>query len=137
MKELDYKNLILSAIAARKNAYAPYSGFSVGAALLCNDGKIYTGCNVENASYPVGACAERTAVLKAVSDGERSFCAIAIVGGDKNEQDSFSEYCMPCGLCRQLLSEFCNGDFKIISAKSCEDYKIFALKELLPFGFCL
>lgn len=137
MKEPDYKNLIQSAKEERKNAYAPYSGFTVGAALLCNDGKIYTGCNVENASYPVGACAERTAVLKAVSDGEQSFCAIAIVGGNKDEQDVFSQYCTPCGMCRQLLSEFCNGDFIIISAISCEDYKIFTLNELLPFGFSL
>ena len=122
------KELIEKAFAAREKAYAPYSKFRVGAAVLTADGKIDTGCNVENASYPVGICAERVAMSKAVSDGERKFKAIVIVG-------SGADYCTPCGMCRQFMAEFCKGDFKIISAKSPDDYKIFSLAELLPHTF--
>ncbi len=122
------KELIEKAFAAREKAYAPYSKFRVGAAVLTADGKIDTGCNVENASYPVGICAERVAMSKAVSDGEMKFKAIVIVG-------SGADYCTPCGMCRQFMAEFCKGDFKIISAKSPEDYKIFSLAELLPHTF--
>lgn len=122
------KKLIEKAFAAREKAYAPYSKFRVGAAVLTADGKIDTGCNVENASYPVGICAERVAMSKAVSDGEMKFKAIVIVG-------SGADYCTPCGMCRQFMAEFCKGDFKIISAKSPEDYKIFSLAELLPHTF--
>ena len=122
------KELIEKAFAAREKAYAPYSKFRVGAAVLTADGKIDTGCNVENASYPVGICAERVAMSKAVSDGEMKFKAIVIVG-------SGADYWTPCGMCRQFMAEFCKGDFKIISAKSPEDYKIFSLAELLPHTF--
>lgn len=119
--------LIEKAVEAAKNAYAPYSMYHVGAALLTKSGKIFTGCNVENASYGATNCAERTAFFKAVSEGFREFEAIAIV--------SFSDYAYPCGICRQVMQEFCDGDFRIIVAKSEEDYKEYTLGELLPFGF--
>ena len=122
------RELIEKALEARKKAYAPYSKFKVGAALLTKDGKIYTGCNVENVSYPVGICAERVAVSKAVADGERDFSAIAIVG-------SGIDYCMPCGMCRQFMAEFCRGDFDVIIAKSIDDHKIIKMSELLPHTF--
>ncbi len=122
------KELIEKATAAKENAYAPYSEFRVGAALLTENGKIYTGCNVENASYPVGICAERVAVSKAVSDGEMTFRAIAIAGNEEY-------YCSPCGMCRQFMSEFCDSDFKIILARTIDDYKVLTMKELLPYAF--
>lgn len=122
--------LIEKAFEARENAYAPYSKFKVGAALLTANGKIYTGCNVENASYPVGICAERVAMSKAVADGEIKFAALAVVG-------SSSSYCYPCGMCRQFMSEFCGEDFEIISLKSADDYKIIKMSELLPYTFDL
>lgn len=124
------EKLIEKAFEARENAYAPYSKFKVGAALLTANGKIYTGCNVENASYPVGICAERVAMSKAVADGEIKFSAIAVVG-------SSSSYCYPCGMCRQFMSEFCGEDFEIISLKSADDYKIIKMSELLPYTFDL
>lgn len=125
---MDYSKLIESAIFAQTRAYAKYSNFKVGAALLCGDNKsIYTGCNIENAAYPMCNCGERTAFFKAVSEGIRDFTAIAIVGGDV--------YCPPCGACLQVMSEFCKQDFKVIMAKSQTDYIIKTLSELLPFGF--
>ena len=124
------EKLIEKAFEARENAYAPYSKFKVGAALLTANGKIYTGCNVENASYPVGICAERVAMSKAVADSEIKFSAIAVVG-------SSSSYCYPCGMCRQFMSEFCGEDFEIISLKSADDYKIIKMSELLPYTFDL
>ncbi len=122
--------LIEKALEAREKAYAPYSKFKVGVAVLTAGGKIYTGCNVENASYPVGICAERVAMSKAVADGETEFTVIAIVGSGEN-------YCMPCGMCRQFMAEFCKEDFKIIVAKSVDDYKIMKMGELLPYTFDL
>ena len=122
--------LIEKALEAREKAYAPYSKFKVGAAVLTAGGKIYTGCNVENASYPVGICAERFAMSKAVADGEREFTVIAIVGSGEN-------YCMPCGMCRQFMAEFCKEDFEIIVAKSVDDYKIMKIGEILPYTFDL
>ncbi len=114
-------------------AYAPYSGFYVAAALLCRDGSIYTGCNVENASYPAGNCAERTAVFKAVSEGRREFSCIVIIGGDAGKVET---YCPPCGICRQVLREFCRpSEFLVILAKSEENYQVFSLEELLPESF--
>ncbi|MCI9485457.1 MAG: cytidine deaminase [Lachnospiraceae bacterium] len=114
-------------------AYAPYSGFCVAAALLCEDGTIYTGCNVENSSYPAGNCAERTAVFKAVSDGKREFSCIVIMGGPGGRVDA---YCPPCGICRQVLREFCRPrEFSVILARSREDYRMFSLEELLPESF--
>ena len=119
--------LVREALAAREKAYAPYSRFRVGAALLCADGKIYTGCNVENASYPCGICAERTAAAKAVSEGSRDFMAIAVAG-------SSAEKCTPCGVCRQFLYELSPS----LSVLCCDDkgnYDEMRLDELLPRGF--
>ena len=131
MKE--YKELIKEAIKARNYAYIPYSNFAVGAALLTESGKIYKGCNIENASFTPTNCAERTAVFKAVSEGERKFKAIAVIGGKINEE--VSEYITPCGVCRQVLAEFCSEDFIIISAKNETEYKIYTLKDLFPGSF--
>lgn len=125
--------LIQASFSAREFSYSPYSGFAVGSAVLCSNGEIYNGCNIENSSYPVGICAERTAISKAISSGNRSFKAIAIVGGLLN--NSALEYCPPCGMCRQFLSEHCTSDLSIILAKSTSEYKIFSLEDLLPFSF--
>ena len=127
------KALIEKAIEARNNAYCPYSGFAVGAALLCEDGEVFTGVNIENASFPVGLCAERSAVSAAVSSGKRCFTAIAVVGGRVGED--ITGLCPPCGMCRQFLSELCSDDFKIILARSSDDHKVFTLSELLPYRF--
>ena len=126
---METKKLISQALSARENAYAPYSGFMVGAALLCKDGTVYTGCNIENAAFTPTNCAERTAFFKAVYEGEREFAAIAINGdGD--------DYLYPCGVCRQVMMEFCDPKtFKIILAVSKDKYDVFTLKELLPLGF--
>lgn len=124
--------LIEAAINARKLAYAPYSGYLVGGALLTKSGRIFTGCNVENASYGATNCAERTAFFKAISEGETRFAGIAIVGGMKDES---TDYAFPCGMCRQVMQEFCDPDFQVIVAKEKNDYKLFTLADLLPFGF--
>ncbi len=124
---------IQRALEAQKTAYAPYSRFQVGAALLCAGGEIYTGCNIENASYPAGNCAERTAVFKAVSEGKTEFAAICIVGGPEGATEDF---CPPCGICRQVLAEFCDPEtFQIILAKNAEEFRIYTLAELLPLSF--
>ena len=122
----NYDKLIEMAVSARERAFCPYSSFRVGAAVLCSDGKIYTGCNIENASYSATVCAERTAIFKAISEGERDFCRIAIVGG----RDTFDVSFPPCGVCRQVMAEFCDGDFEIILEGG-----EFKLGELLPEGF--
>lgn len=128
--------LIRSAIEARRSAYAPYSEYYVGAALMCADGDIITGCNVENASYGATNCAERTAVFKAVSEGKRSFCAIAIAGGKHSETGEVLDYAYPCGVCRQVLREFCiPSEMTVIVCRSETDYKEMTLKELLPNSF--
>ena len=127
---MDNKALIQEAIEAKKNSYSPYSNFAVGAALLCKDGKIYRGCNIENGAYPTSMCAERVALFKAVSEGERDFIGIAIVS-------SSGEITPPCGACRQALSEFVNGDFKVILAKNQDEYKTYDFAELLPLSFKL
>lgn len=117
---------------ARAHAYAPYSGFEVGAALLAKSGKVYLGGNIENASYGATNCAERTAFFKAVSEGERGFDAIAIVGGRGEE----TAYCPPCGICRQVMREFCNPEeFYILLEGEQKEIKRFLLRELLPEGF--
>ena len=126
--------LINAAKKAAENAYAPYSGFTVGAALLGKSGKIYSGCNIESASYSPTNCAERTAFFKAISEGERDFVKIAIVGG---KALNFSDYCAPCGVCRQVMSEFCDGNFEIILAKNDGEFKVLTLNELLPLSFSL
>ena len=114
-------------------AYAPYSGFTVGAALLCADGTVYTGCNMENAAYSPTLCAERTAFAKAVSEGKRDFRAIAVCGGKGGR---ISGSCTPCGVCRQVMAEFCKEDFQIILVKP-EGYELRTLARLLPEGFSL
>ena len=125
------KELLLIAIEARKQSYSPYSGFRVGAALLGQSGKVYKGCNIENAAYTPTNCAERTAVFKAVSEGEREFKAIAIVGGKGEEP---ADFCAPCGVCRQVLAEFCDPDFRIILGTP-ENIRVYTLEELLPLSF--
>lgn len=131
-RELAEKMIDL-AIEQLQYSYTPYSHFKVGAALLTKEGKFYTGCNIENAAYTPTNCAERTAFFKAVSEGEREFQAICIVGG---KEGVLTEYAAPCGVCRQVMMEFCNPDsFQIILATSKEQYEIFTLKELLPLGF--
>lgn len=116
---------------ARAYSYTPYSGFAVGAALLTKSGKVYTGCNIENASYTPTVCAERTAVFKAVSEGEKEFAAIAIIGGPAGEKGRF---CAPCGVCRQVLREFCALDFRILLG-SVDKVQAYTLGELLPTSF--
>ena len=132
-KEAEEQGLIEEASEARRKAYVPYSHFHVGAALETETGEVFLGCNVENASYGAANCAERTAFFKAVSEGHRKFRRIAIVGGFL---DSIEDYCMPCGICRQVMAEF--GDlheFQVILAKSSEDYQVYRLEELLPHAF--
>ena len=119
---------------AAERAYAPYSSFTVGAALLTKDGKVYCGCNIENAAFSPTNCAERTAFFKAVSEGEREFSAIAVAGG-KNL--NFEENCFPCGVCRQVMCEFCHGDFRVIVGNDREGIRVFTLGELLPESFGL
>lgn len=126
--------LIQKAKEAAEKAYVPYSGFKVGAALLTKEGRLYLGCNIENASYSPTNCAERTAFFKAVSEGEREFDKIAIVGG---KDGNFADYCTPCGVCRQVMSEFCKEDFTIILGKEGDEYKALTLDELLPYSFSL
>ena len=126
--------LIERAFAARERAYAPYSHFKVGAAVLAASGQVYAGANVENASYGATMCAERCAVFAAVNAGERKLRAIALCGG--REAEGVTDYCPPCGLCRQVLREFCEAkSFEVIVAKSIEDYRVFTLEELLPQSF--
>jgi homotetrameric cytidine deaminase len=127
------ENLAEEALRARGNAYAPYSGFTVGAALLCADGKIFSGCNVESASYGVTVCAERVALWKAVSEGERKFSALAVAGGKAGAPAA--DFCPPCGVCRQALAEFCGGGFPILLAKSSGETRVCTLGELLPLRF--
>lgn len=133
MQKIDREELIRLAFEAREKAYTPYSHFKVGAALLAKSGKIYTGCNIENAGYTPTNCAERTALFKAVSGGERQFDAIAIVGSMEGKTNEIVTG--PCGVCRQALYEFGGDDLLVIMAKSKEDYIERTLGELLPFGF--
>ncbi len=130
---MNEKILIDAALSARDLAYSPYSKFSVGAALLTKSGKIYTGCNIESVSFSPTCCAERVAFFKAVSEGERDFEALAVVGGN-SECRSFG-ICAPCGVCRQVIAEFCGSDFPIILAESDGSFKTYTLKELLPLSF--
>lgn len=128
-KRMEYQELIAQAVKAKEFAYVPYSNFRVGAALLATSGRIYTGCNIENAGFSATNCAERTAVFKAVSEGEREFEAI-VINGDNHD------YLPPCGVCRQVLAEFCDPDtFQVIFAKNQQDYRIMTLGELLPEAF--
>ena len=126
------RGLCQKALDMRSESYAPYSDFLVGSAILTADGKIFTGCNIENSAFGPSICAERTAIAKAVSEGYRDFAAIAIAGG---KRDGELQYCAPCGVCRQVMREFCTTGFKIYLAKSADDYKEFTLGELLPESF--
>ena len=133
MEQVMVEKLIDTAIEQLKFSYTPYSNFKVGAALLAKNGEIFTGCNIENASYTPTNCAERTAFFKAVSEGVREFRAICIVGG---KDGKLTEYTAPCGVCRQVMMEFCDPEtFQIILAVDKEKYDIFTLNELLPLGF--
>ena len=126
------KELMALAIQARENSYCKYSGFAVGAALLAKSGKVYLGCNVENASFSPTCCAERTAFFSAIAAGEREFEAIAVCGGKQGESRSM---CTPCGVCRQVISEFCEKDFPVILEGENLDITQITLGELLPFAF--
>jgi cytidine deaminase len=125
---MEYSDLISAALKAREKAYVPYSNFKVGAAILTEDGSVYGGCNIENASYGATNCAERTAIFKAVSEGHSSIKAIAIVGDT-------SAYTYPCGICRQVIAEFAEGDIPVILAKNEKDYVLKTLEEILPGAF--
>ena len=127
-----YRQLMLDAVMAREKAYTPYSNYKVGACLLAKSGKKYLGCNVENASYTPTNCAERTAFFKAISEGERGFEAIAVVGGKDGEPLSLN--CTPCGVCRQVMLEFCTKDFKVILGTP-DDFKVYTLEQIMPYAF--
>lgn len=130
---MDKKELVKEALAAREFAYTPYSKFNVGAALLCKNGRVFRGCNIESVSYTPTNCAERTAFFKAVSEGEREFSAIAIVGGPAGAPPA--DFCYPCGVCRQVMAEFCDRDFKVYIAKSESEIREYSLDEIIPFAF--
>lgn len=125
---MEIEELISIALKARDNAYAPYSNFKVGASVLMEDGKVYSGCNIENASYGATNCAERTAIFKAVSEGSKKVKSIAIVG-------DLNEYTYPCGICRQVINEFACEDMKIIIAKNKDEYLIKTIEEIFPGAF--
>lgn len=125
--------LIQRAVSAREYSYSPYSRYRVGAALLTEDGRVYTGCNIENAAYGPSVCAERTAFWKAVSEGKREFTKIAIAG---SPEGPLAQFAFPCGVCRQVMMEFCDpGAFQILIAGPRDEYEKYTLKELLPQGF--
>lgn len=128
------EQLLSLAKEAMQQAYCPYSDFSVGAALLCENGQVYTGCNIENASYSLCICAERTAFSKAVSDGVRKFKKIAVVGGKNGKAEGF---CYPCGACRQVMNEFCEEDFELIFQNEKGETQVFTLGQILPHSFKL
>ncbi len=128
------RELTEKAKEAAKNSYSPYSSFTVGAALLTGNGKVYLGCNIENAAFGPTNCAERTAFFKAISEGERSFVKIAIVGGKNGD---FTDFCPPCGVCRQVMAEFCDKDFTVLLGKDGEEIRSLSLSELLPHSFGL
>lgn len=137
---MNFQDLISQALEARRYAYAPYSHFTVGTALLCADGRVFKGCNIENAAFSPSMCAERTAFAKAISEGYGDFTAIAIVGASSDSKGT--DFCTPCGVCRQVMREFCQQDFQIICAKTDEtdkilEQKIFTLAEILPESFTL
>lgn len=129
---MDNKKLLELALDAMNNSYSPYSQCRVGAALLCKNGNIYTGANIENASFTPTVCAERVAFFKAVSQGEAEFSKIAVVGG---KNGIVNKIFAPCGVCRQVMREFCQDDFQIIMGEGNGEYTLVTLKELLPYSF--
>ena len=131
---MEDKALMALARQARDNAYAPYSHFTVGAALLTADDRVYTGCNIENGAYSPTNCAERTAFFKAISEGERDFVAIAVCGGKAGEE---ADFCPPCGVCRQVMAEFCDPATFAVIVPQDNEVRRFLLTELLPFSFSL
>ena len=133
MSNYNASALCRKALEMRAYSYVPYSHFHVGAALLCEDGTVYGGCNIENAAYTPTNCAERTAFFKAVSEGKRSFLAIAIAGGPEGAEKL--DYCPPCSVCRQVMREFCGADFEILLAISPTEWRTYTLQELLPESF--
>lgn len=137
LSEDERRKLVKEALVAREKAYAPYSGYYVGAALLCEDGSVFHGVNIENASSPAGICAERSAFAAAVSGGKRDFRAIAVVGGSKGQEPGESPVAYPCGVCRQFMSELCNEGFEIIAGSLDGEFSVFTMKQLLPFSFRL
>lgn len=131
---MDDKSLVMLAEEARSHAYTPYSHWAVGAALLTKDGTVYQGCNIENAAYTPSNCAERTAFFKAIYEGEREFAAIAVIGGPEGEPAT--DWCAPCGVCRQVMREFCDLDeFRIVLGLSDGTNRALTLRELLPESF--
>jgi len=131
---MDEQKLAQASLKAMTRAYAPYSHFHVGAALLCKDGRVYTGANIENGAYSPSCCAERVAFFQAVHDGVRDFAAIAVSGGENGDAENF---CPPCGVCRQVMREFCKDDFVVLLAKKDGAVKRFTLAQLLPESFSL
>lgn len=127
------EELIAVALDARKKSYSPYSGFRVGSALICRNGKVFSGCNIENSAFSPTCCSERTAIFKAVSEGETDFEKIVIVGGKGDSEPT--DFCSPCGVCRQVMNEFCDDKFKIVLAKNINDYKEYSLDQILPLSF--
>ena len=126
-------HLIECALGGRRQAYAPYSKFQVGCSVLCEDGRIFTGCNIENVSYPAGLCAERVAIFKAVSEGAKKLKSIVVAGGKEGQ---VRDFCYPCGMCRQVMREFCDPKtLTVVVAKSTREYKVYTLDQLLPESF--
>ncbi len=135
MTDKEKRELCLSAVGAMKNSYSPYSLFKVGAALLCVDGTVYTGCNIENSAYSPTVCAERVAVFKAVTEGKKDFTAVAVAGG---HDGCITGRITPCGVCRQVLAEFVEADFTVLAVKSADgEFDEFTLKDMLPYSFSL
>ncbi|MCR5300917.1 MAG: cytidine deaminase [Lachnospiraceae bacterium] len=133
---MDLKKLIECAFSARQNSYSPYSHYMVGAAVLCRDGSIITGTNIENASYGATVCAERVAIFTAVASGHKDLVAIAVCGGSSDETDELSDYAYPCGICRQVMREFADpATFTVAVARSVSDYRKYTFEELFPDSF--
>lgn len=133
LKVEEMERLAQTALDMRRRSYVPYSGFAVGAALLARNGSVYSGCNIENASFTPTICAERTAIFKAVSEGVKEFEAIAIAGGTAGREPE--DYCVPCGVCRQVMAEFCDPEFPVYLVKSRSEIKSMTLGQLLPMAF--
>ncbi|MDY3051706.1 MAG: cytidine deaminase [Ndongobacter sp.] len=135
LSDSGYRTLVEEAKLSMEQAYVPYSGFRVGAALLDGAGRVWRGCNIESASYTPTNCAERTAIFKAISEGVRDFRAIAIVGRAPHAHELTQDATAPCGVCRQVMAEFCSGDFEIVLCNARDEVEIWTLEEMLPLRF--